>query len=196
MVVIGPSLWSPYLENCLSEYYKQQGFQSDLNCITVAFNLQKTIYHQLTRIYHDPDFSHFKHIQNAISPSVIWQYPATRSQLSLAHFVVKVVTKKSNRRDCVCHIFGCLYTNRTIHILSECYRTQPARNRLIDNIDSKFRAMISVPVSTMNSKYFTWFVPGKVSVKLNSDDPSTEIMDILLRYVKLAFTIYNGHVYI
>jgi len=32
--------------------------------------------------------------------------------------------------------------------------------------------------------------------KLNSDDHSTEFMDILFRYVKLAFTIYNGHMYI
>jgi len=36
----------------------------------------------------------------------------------------------------------------------------------------------------------------KVSDKLNSDDHSTELMDILFRYVKLAFTIYNGHMYI
>jgi len=84
----------------------------------------------------------------------------------------------------------------TIHILSECYRTQPSRNRLIDNIDSKYRAMISVPVSIMNSKDFACFVLGNVSVKLISDDHSTEIMDILFRYVKLAFTVYNSHVYI
>jgi len=58
------------------------------------------------------------------------------------------------------YICGCLYTHRTIHILSECYRTQPARNRLIDNIDSKYRAMVSVPVSTMNSKDFACFVLG------------------------------------
>ena len=71
-----------------------------------------------------------------------------------------------------------------------------SRNRLIDNIDSKYRAMISVPVSTMNSKDFACFVLGNVSVKLISDDHSTELMDILFRYVKLAFTIYDGHVYI
>ena len=53
----------------------------------------------LTRVDIDPDFSRFKHIQNAISPSVIWQYPATRSHLSLAHFVAKVITEKSIRRD-------------------------------------------------------------------------------------------------
>jgi len=129
-------------------------------------------------------------------PSVIWQYPATRSQLSLAHFVAKIITEKSNRRDCLCHICGCLYTHRTMYILSECYRTQPARNRLIDNIDSKYRAMIAMPVSTMNPKDFACFVLGNVSVKLNTDDHSTKIMGILLRYVKLAFTIYNGHVYI
>ena len=87
-----------------------------------------------------------------------------------------------------------MYTNRTIHILSECYRTQPSRNRLIDNIDSKY--IISVPVSTMNSKDFACFVLGNVSVKLNSDYHSTEIMDILFRYVKLAVTIYNGNMYI
>jgi len=75
--------------------------------------------------------------------------------------------------------------------LSECYRTQPSRKKRIDNVDSQYRAMISVPVSTMN-----WFVLGNVSVKLISDDHSTEIMDILFRYVKLAFTIYNGHVYV
>ena len=80
--------------------------------------------------------------------------------------------------------------------MSECYRTQPARNRLSDNVDSKYRAMISVPVSTMNSKEFACVVPGNLTVKLNSDDHSTEIMDILFRYVKLTFTIYNGHVYI
>ena len=71
-----------------------------------------------------------------------------------------------------------------------------SRNRLIDNIDSKYRAMISVPVSTMNSKDFACFVLGNVSVKLISDDHSTELMDILFCYVKLAFTIYNGHMYI
>ena len=38
----------------------------------------------LTRVDHDPDFWLFKHIQNAITPSVIWQYPATRLQLSLS----------------------------------------------------------------------------------------------------------------
>ena len=81
-------------------------------------------------------------------------------------------------------------------IFCQSYRTQPDRNRLIDNIDSKYRAMIAMPVSTMNSKYFACFVPGNVSVKLNTDDHSTEIMDILFRYVKLAFTIYNGHLYI
>ena len=70
------------------------------------------------------------------------------------------------------------------------------RFTLSDNVDSKYRAMISVPVSTMNSKNFACFVLGNVSVKLNSDDHSTEIMDILFRYVKLAFTIYNGHAYI
>ena len=80
--------------------------------------------------------------------------------------------------------------------MSECYRTQTSRNRLIDNIDSKYRAIISVPVSTMNSKDFACFVLGNVSVKLIYDDHSTEIMDILFRYVKLAFTIYNGHLYI
>jgi len=56
--------------------------------------------------------------------------------------------------------------------------------------------MIAMPVSTMNSKYFACFVPGNVSVKLNTDDHSTEIMDILFRYVKLAFKIYNDHAYI
>jgi len=56
--------------------------------------------------------------------------------------------------------------------------------------------MISVPVSTMNSKDFACFALGNVSVKLISDDHSTEIMDILFRYVKLAFTIYNSHMYI
>ena len=89
-----------------------------------------------------------------------------------------------------------MYTNRTIHILSECHRTPTSRKRLIDNIDSKYRAMTSVPVSTMNSKDFACFVLGNVYVKLNSDDHSTELMDILFRYVKLAFTIYNGHMYI
>ena len=79
----------------------------------------------LTRIDHDPDFSLFKHIQNAISPSVIWQYPATRSQLSLAYFVAKVVTEKSNHRD----ICGCLHTTRTIHILSGL--SQPGTDSLI-----------------------------------------------------------------
>ena len=79
--------------------------------------------------------------------------------------------------------------------MSECYRTQPSRNRFIDNIDSKYRAMISVPVSTMNSKDLACFVLGNVSVKLISDDHSTELMDILFRNVKLAFTIYNGHMY-
>ena len=74
--------------------------------------------------------------------------------------------------------------------------TQPSRNILIDNIDSKYRAMISVQVSTMNSKDFAFFVLGNVSDKLNSDDHTTELMDILFRYVKLAFTIYNGHMYI
>ena len=53
-----------------------------------------------------------------------------------------------------------------------------------------------MPVSTMNSKDFACFVLGNVSVKLISDDHSTELMDILFRYVKLAFTIYDGHVYI
>ena len=118
------------------------------------------------------------------------------SQLSLAHFVAKAITEKSNRRDCLCHTCGCVYTNRTIHILSECHRTPTSRNRLIDNIDSKYRAMISVPVWTMNSKDFACVVLGNVYVKLNSDDHSTELMDILFRYVKLAFTIYNGHMYI
>ena len=75
--------------------------------------------------------------------------------------------------------------------MSECYRTQPSRKKRIDNVDSQYRAMISVPVSTMN-----WFVLGNVSFKLNSDDHSTEIMDILFRYVKLAFTIYTGLVYV
>ena len=89
-----------------------------------------------------------------------------------------------------------MYTNRTVHILSECYRTQSSRNRVIGNTDSKYRAMTSVPVLTMNSKDFACFVLGNVSVKLNTDDHSTKIMGILLRYVKLAFTIYNGHVYI
>ena len=56
--------------------------------------------------------------------------------------------------------------------------------------------MISVPVSTVNSKYFACFVLGNLSDKLNYDGKSTEIMDILFRYVKLAFTIYNGHMYI
>jgi len=56
--------------------------------------------------------------------------------------------------------------------------------------------MIPVPVPTMNSQDFACFVLGNVTVKLNSDDHSTEIMDILFRYVKLAFTLYNGHVYI
>ena len=79
--------------------------------------------------------------------------------------------------------------------MSEYYRTKPFRNRLIDNIDSKYRALISVPVSTMNSKTVC-FVLGNVFVKLNSDDHSTEIMDILFRYVNPAFTIYNDHVYI
>ena len=31
---------------------------------------------------------------------------------------------------------------------------------------------------------------------LVATDHSTELMDILFRYVKLAFTIYNGHMYI
>ena len=48
----------------------------------------------------------------------------------------------------------------------------------------------------MNSKDFACFVLGNVSVKLICDDHSTELMDILFRYVKLAFTIYNGHMYI
>jgi len=56
--------------------------------------------------------------------------------------------------------------------------------------------MISVPVSTINSKYFACFVLGNVSVKLISDDHSTELLEILFRFVKLAFTIYNGHMYI
>ena len=34
------------------------------------------------------------------------------------------------------------------------------------------------------------------TVKLNSGGHSTEIMDKLFRYVKLAFTIYNGHAFI
>ena len=83
----------------------------------------------------------------------------------LTLLLLQVITEKSNRRDCLCHICGCVYTNRTIHILSECYRTQPSRNRLINNKDSKYRAMISVPVSTMTSKDFACIVLGNVSVK-------------------------------
>jgi len=47
--------------------------------------------------------------------------------------------------------------------------------------------MIAMPVSTMNSKDFACFVFGNVSVKLNSDYHSTEIMDILFRYMKLQW---------
>mgnify|MGYP000287743116 CR=1 FL=1 len=104
-----------------------------------------TLYHQklngnakserlwLTRIYHDPDFSRFKHIQNAISPSVIWQYLATRSQLSLAHFVAKVVTEKSNRRDCLCHIYVgvCIHIGLYIFCQSITGLSQPGTDSLI-----------------------------------------------------------------
>ena len=104
-----------------------------------------TLYHQklngnakserlwLTRIDHDPDFSRFKHIQNAISPSVIWQYLATRSQLSLAHFVAKVVTEKSNRRDCLCYIYVgvCIHIGLYIFCQSITALSQPGTDSLI-----------------------------------------------------------------
>ena len=143
------------------------------------------------RLSLDSDFNLFRTIKNSYSePYVLWKYAKSRTQLSAAYYVVKMLTCPPQQNQTTCDKCGGVKTDTVLHLATQCSVTNNERDKFTNIVLNDFGVEMYLTIDSLNNHELLQILFGKNIVHLAEKDIEQDFIHVCACYLRIAANKY------